>query len=107
MLSRIKTKLTETDRKILTAHEDIVDGIAAFLGSHCEVTLHSFEDPEHAIIKIVNNQHTNRTTGSPLSEQGAQIVLDYLGQQATGPLLLHHQQCQGRTDALAVYGYCQ
>ncbi len=78
MLSQIKTKLTETDRKILTAHEDIVDGIAAFLGSHCEVTLHSLEDPEHAIIKIVNNHHTNRTIGSPLSEQGAQIILDYL-----------------------------
>lgn len=83
MLKKIKTKLTEEDRRVLKAHEGIVEGIAAFMGKYCEVTLHSFEDPEHAVIKIVNNHHTHREIGSPLSEQGAQIALDYLdsGQQ--------------------------
>lgn len=77
MIKKIKINFTVADRKILAAHEDIVDSIAVFLGKHCEVTLHSLEDPEHAIIKIVNGHHTNRKVGAPLTEQGTQIVQDF------------------------------
>jgi predicted transcriptional regulator YheO len=53
------------------------------MGDHCEVVLHSLEDPDHAIIKTVNSHHTNRKVGAPLTEQGVQILADYLktGQQ--------------------------
>ncbi|MFK5926571.1 MAG: PAS domain-containing protein [Desulfuromusa sp.] len=78
MIKKIKVNFTVADRKILAAHEDIVDSIAVFLGKHCEVTLHSLEDPEHAIIKIVNGHHTNRKSGAPLTEQGTQIIQDFL-----------------------------
>ncbi len=83
MTNKIKTIFTATDRKILTAYEDIVDGIAAFMGGHCEVVLHSLEDPDHAIIKIVNGHHTNRKPEAPLTEQGTQILYDFhkTGQQ--------------------------
>jgi predicted transcriptional regulator YheO len=83
MTNKIKTTFAATDRKILTAHEDIVDGIAAFMGTHCEVVLHSLEDPDHAIVKIINGHHTNRKVGAPLTEQGTQILLDFheTGQQ--------------------------
>ncbi len=83
MTTEIKTNFTATDKKILTSYKVIVDGIAAFMGKHCEVVLHSLEDPDHAIIKIVNGHHTNRKAGAPLTEQGTQILLDFLetGQQ--------------------------
>lgn len=77
MLNKIQTKLSSQDKKILTAYEDITEGIAAFLGSYCEVALHSLEDPERALIKIANAHHTNRKLGAALTEHGAQIVHDY------------------------------
>lgn len=78
----IRTELTGEDEAILESYKDIVDGIAAFFfGKHCEVALHSLQDPEHAIIKIVNNQHTKRVVGGALSEHGMQTLVDF---QKTG-----------------------
>jgi len=72
-----KTKFTDEDKNILKSHEAIVDAIAAFLGTSCEVTLHSLEDVDHALIKIVNNEHTKRKPGHPLTDQGKQILEDF------------------------------
>jgi len=74
---RIKTKLSETDRLILKSHEDSVDGIAAFFGGYCEVTLHSLENPKKGITKIANSHHTRRSVGEPLSDHGIQAVMDF------------------------------
>ncbi len=78
MLKKVKTNFNATDSKILSAYEDIADGIAAFMGKHCEVVLHSLKDPEHAIVKVVNGHHTNRKPGGPLTEQGLQVIVDFM-----------------------------
>lgn len=74
---RAKTRLNEADRAILRTYEDTVEGIAAFFGKYCEVSLHSLENPQEAIVKIVNSHHTRRSEGDPVSEHGLQAVLDY------------------------------
>ncbi|PLX68780.1 MAG: hypothetical protein C0603_06415 [Denitrovibrio sp.] len=76
-LDIIRVDMTSEDEAILKSYKDAVDGIAAFFGKHCEVALHSLKDPEHAIIKIVNNQHTKRVVGGALSEHGLQTLLDF------------------------------
>jgi predicted transcriptional regulator YheO len=76
-LEKLKTNFSIEDQKIIEAYKSIVDGIALFMGPFCEVALHSLEDPEKAIVKIVNRHHTNRDVGSMLTDHGAQVLLDY------------------------------
>ncbi|MBT9776789.1 hypothetical protein GPL15_09770 [Clostridium sp. MCC353] len=60
--------LTEEDRKILESYKTVIDGLAAYLGSSYEIALHSLEDLEHSVIKIVNGFHTGRSEGSPITD---------------------------------------
>lgn len=71
-------KLTKEDKAILKSYESIADCIASFLGNHCEVSLFSYDKPEGTLLKIVNNHHTKRQPGSNLSEQGMQIINDFI-----------------------------
>ncbi len=77
----LRTELTAEDHKILESHQSIVDGIALFMGSSCEVALHSLENPEQAITKIINNQHTKRVLGAPLTDHGTQLLLEFKAKQ--------------------------
>ena len=56
-------RLSAQDKSILTALEPIVDGIAALLGKHVEVNLHSFET--NTITKLRNGHVTGRSVGNP------------------------------------------
>lgn len=52
----------------------IVDGLAAYLGQNYEVVLHSLEDLEHSVIKIVNGGHTGRQVGSPITDLALRML---------------------------------
>jgi predicted transcriptional regulator YheO len=73
----LKTELSTEDQKILASYQSIVDGIALLMGSYCEIALHSLENPEKAITKIANRHHTNRDIGSPLTDHGIQVLLEF------------------------------
>ncbi len=73
----LRTELSAVDGKILESCMGIVDGIALLMGPYCEVALQSLEDPEHAVIKIVNRHHTNRKVGSALTDHGIQLLLEF------------------------------
>jgi len=62
--------LTPEDRSLLESYKIIVDGMAAYLGSSYEIVLHSLEDPEHSVVKIINGFHTGRKEGSAITELG-------------------------------------
>ncbi|WP_240027320.1 helix-turn-helix transcriptional regulator [Mannheimia haemolytica] len=47
----------------------MVDGIAALIGEHCEIVLHSLEFLEHSAIYIANGHNTNRKIGSPITDR--------------------------------------
>ncbi len=76
--AKLKVHFTDEDRAILESHKYVADGIALLMGLYCEVALHSLEDPEHAIIKIVNRHHTNRDVGAPLTDHGVQLLLEFI-----------------------------
>lgn len=61
-------KLTKTDRQILKSYASMVEGLGAYLGSVYEISLHSLEDYNHSVIKIVNGYHSGRTVGAPLTD---------------------------------------
>ncbi|ANF73286.1 hypothetical protein A6046_04105 [[Haemophilus] ducreyi] len=60
---------SEEDHAILASYFPIVDGIAALIGEHCEIVLHSLEFLENSAIYIANSHNTDRKIGSPLTDK--------------------------------------
>lgn len=60
---------TDEDHAILASYFPVVDGIAALLGEHCEIVLHSLEFLENSAIYIANGHNTDRKIGSPLTDK--------------------------------------
>jgi len=60
--------LTPTDRLILQSCGGLLDGLANYLGEGYEIVLHSLEDFDHSVIKIVNGHHTGRKVGAPITD---------------------------------------
>lgn len=63
------TPYTDEDHAILASYFPVIDGIAALLGGHCEIVLHSLEFLEHSAIYVVNGHNTDRRIGSPLTDK--------------------------------------
>ncbi|MDH2998449.1 hypothetical protein A1D22_10600 [Pasteurellaceae bacterium LFhippo2] len=61
--------LSDEDHAILASYFPVVDGIAALIGDHCEIVLHSLEFLEHSAIYIVNGHNTDRKIGSPITDR--------------------------------------
>lgn len=68
-MSEIFTPLSDEDHAILASYFPVVEGIAALLGEHCEIVLHSLEFLEHSAIYIVNGHNTDRKIGSPITDR--------------------------------------
>lgn len=66
--------LTEEDRRILHSYEIFLDGLAEYLGDGYEIVLHSLENLDHSVIKIVNGQHTGRQVGAPITDLALQML---------------------------------
>lgn len=67
--------LTRGDRLVLDSYSSLLDGMADYMGEGCEMVLHSLEDLEHSVVKIVNGHHTGRQIGSPITD----LALEMLG----------------------------
>lgn len=61
-------KLTKTDRLILDSYASMMTGLSEYLGSVYEISLHSLEDYNHSVVKIMNGYHSGRTAGAPLTD---------------------------------------
>jgi predicted transcriptional regulator YheO len=66
-LSHYHIVLTEKEKLTLSSYKVLVDGLADYLGNGYEIILHSLEDMEKSVIKIVNGHYTGRTEGSPIT----------------------------------------
>jgi len=67
-------RLNKQDSHIIHAMEPVVETIAEVFGHHCEVVLHSLEDPRHSVVKIVNGHVTGRKVGSPLTDYSLDML---------------------------------
>ena len=66
--------LTLIDRIILDSYKVLLEGLADYLGSGYEMVLHSLEDTEHSVIKIINGHHTGRAEGMPITDLALQML---------------------------------
>ena len=62
------------ERLILNSYIPVVEGLAAYLGPSYEITLHSLENLDHSVIKIMNGFHTGRSEGSPITDLALRML---------------------------------
>ncbi|MET8248066.1 PAS domain-containing protein [Streptomyces sp. NPDC005202] len=68
---------------IIAALTPVIDGLAATLGSFCEVVIHDFRRPENSVVAIAGTV-TGRTVGGSMSEIGMGLLAR--GDEATDEL---------------------
>ncbi len=66
--------LSKTDYAILNSYKILAEGLAEYLGDGCEIVIHSLDNLEHSVIKIINGQHTGRKEGSPITDLGLSMI---------------------------------
>lgn len=59
--------LTEQDKAILESYKIMLDGLADYLGDGYELILHSLENLDKSVIKIINGHYTGRVEGAPIT----------------------------------------
>lgn len=73
----IKEKpFTDSDHEILNSYRYVVDGLAALIGPHCEIVLHSLENLQYSAIYIAHGEHTGRKIGSPITDLALRMLHD-------------------------------
>lgn len=70
----IHVQLTKTDREILASYQAMLDGLADYLGDAYEFVLHSLEDLDSSVIKIINGFHTGRSEGAPITNLALDVM---------------------------------
>jgi predicted transcriptional regulator YheO len=73
-MEKMSVVLTEKDRLILESYKNLIDGLADYLGTGFEIVLHSLEDLEKSVIKIVNGFHTGRKEGAPVTDLALNMI---------------------------------
>lgn len=70
-------KFTKDDHERLRSYFDLADSVADLIGPHCEIVVHSLENLEQSVVKIVNGHHTGRTLNSPITDLGLKMLRLY------------------------------
>jgi predicted transcriptional regulator YheO len=68
------TRLSATDKEILHSVSMLMEGLSGFLGDAHEIVLHSLENLEHSVIKIINGHFTGREVGAPITNLAIQML---------------------------------
>lgn len=88
--------LSKTDRDILESYKPVLDGLSLYLGDGYELILHSLEDLEHSVIKIINGHYTGRVEGAPITDL-ALTMLDNIKQKKEPTALSYFNKKNGNT----------
>ncbi|MEW5773072.1 MAG: PAS domain-containing protein [Thermodesulfobacteriota bacterium] len=68
---------TAEDRALLASYDPLVQALAELFGAHCEVVLHSLEDPRRSVVRIANGHVTGRAPGSPVTDLALDMLRDF------------------------------
>lgn len=60
--------LGQTDFDILGSYEAVMGELTMFIGSHCEIALHSLQDLKCSTTHIANGEHADCQIGSPITD---------------------------------------
>lgn len=79
--------LKKEDVLILESFKSVLEGLADYLGEGYELVLHSLEDMNKSVIKIINGHHTGRREGAPITDLALTMLSHLLENNdlASGP----------------------
>lgn len=100
-------KLTATDRIILNSYRCFLDGLADYLGSGFEFVLHSLEDYESSVVKIINGHHTGRKLGAPITDLALNMLSKIQDENLDGYISYESKNKKGNplySTTISVYG---
>ncbi len=66
--------LTPADRAVLESYRSFCEGLANYLGDGYEIVLHSLENLDRSVIKIINGYHTGRREGAPITDLALRML---------------------------------
>ncbi len=72
--NKLAQDFSENDRALLNSYKPVTEAIAMLWGDQCEVVLHSLEDINKSVIKIVNGHITGRKVGAPLTDYALKVI---------------------------------
>ena len=75
----LQRKLTREEQSIFEHYDRMAEAIARCFGPACEVVVHSLEDTNRSVVKIVNGHVTGRTVGAPVTDLGLEILAGAYG----------------------------
>ena len=81
---------------ILESYKILVDGLSAYLGEGYEIILHSLEDLDHSVIKIINGHYTERCEGAPITDL-ALTMLEDLNRRSSLEVKAYFNHKSGKT----------
>jgi len=70
----VTTKFTKVDRMILESYKDFAEGLSDYLSNCYEIALHSLENLDSSVIKILNGFHTGRKEGAPITDLALEML---------------------------------
>lgn len=76
-------QLTQADRLILESYKVLCEGLALYLGEGYELVLHSLENYDRSVIKIINGYYTGRSEGAPITDLALQMLEKIGDRQST------------------------
>lgn len=59
---------TKEDNQIIESYKIMAEGLADYMGNGYELVLHSLENLDHSVVKIINGYYTGRREGSPITD---------------------------------------
>ncbi|KPA92071.1 hypothetical protein PF66_01655 [Pseudomonas asplenii] len=75
-MPRSMVKLSPADQAILQSHSTLLDGLAAYLGAGFEFVLHSLDNLDASVIKIINGHLTGRQAGAPITDLALRMLAE-------------------------------
>lgn len=67
---------TRADRMVLESYKTLCEGLANYLGDGYEIVLHSLENYDRSVIKIINGYYTGRKEGAPITDLALHMLED-------------------------------
>jgi len=66
--TEMEVTLSKVDKEILESYKNFCEGLSDYLGDGYEIVLHSLENFDHSVIKILNGHYTGRSVGAPITD---------------------------------------
>lgn len=86
------TGFAAIDFEIIESYKPVIEGLAAYLGTGCEIVLHSLHDLEKSVVQIVNGQHSGRSIGSPITDLALAMLARLEGNPANQDYIFYHNK---------------